>query len=68
MFFFSCVKIKSVRETFFLPFCEFYHGHEIAFTHTFLQVFTGGPNFSRVLLRFFSRMDFCIHWRDIDIF
>ena len=57
-FFFSCVKIKSVRETFFGPFFEFFHGQKIAFTHTFLQVFTYSQNFSRALLMIFSRMDF----------
>ena len=56
--FFSCVKTKSVRETFFRPFFEFFHGQKIAFTHTFLQVFTYSQNFSRALLMIFSRMDF----------
>ena len=57
-FFFSCVKTKSVRETFFGPFFEFFHAQKIAFTHTFLQVFTYGQNFSRALFMIFSRMDF----------
>ena len=58
VFFFSCVKTKSVRETFFWPFFEFFHAQKIAFTHTFLQVFTYGENFSRALFMIFSRMDF----------
>ena len=67
--FFSSVKIKSVRETFFLPFLLFFHGQKIAFTHTFLQVFTGVPNFSRALLRIFSRMVFYFHVEDfLEIF
>ena len=58
VFFFSYVKTKSVRETFFWPFFEFFHAQKIAFTHTFLQVFTYGENFSRALFMIFSRMDF----------
>ena len=58
VFFFSCVKTKSVRETFFWPFFKFFHAQKIAFTHTFLQVFTYGENFSRTLFMIFSRMDF----------
>ena len=33
--FFFYVKIKSVRETFFWPFFEFFHAQKIAFTHVF---------------------------------
>ena len=66
--FFSHVKIKRVRETYFLPFCDFFHGQKIAFTHTFLQLFTGATSFSRALLWIFSRTAFCFHGEDIAIF
>ena len=52
------MKTKSVRETFFGPFFEFFHAQKIAFTHTFLRTFTYGQNFSRAHFMFFSRMDF----------
>ena len=52
------MKTKSVRDTFLGPFFEFFHAQKNAFTHTFLQVFTYGQNFSRALFMIFSRMDF----------
>ena len=36
--------------------------------HTFLQVFTQGKNFSRALLKIFSRKDFCFDGEDVDVF
>ena len=66
--FFSYVKIKVCVKRFFGQFLGFFHGQKIAFTHTFLQVFTEGKNFSRALSKIFSRMDFCFHGEDVDIF
>ena len=54
------MKIKSVRETFFLPFFEFFHALKIAFTHTILQPFTDGQNFSRAYFRILSRMEILV--------
>ena len=58
--FFYYVKIKSVRETFFWPFSEFFHAQKIAFTHTILKLFTGGSNFSRAHFWIFSRMEILV--------
>ena len=55
--FFFPMKIKSARESFFWPFFDFFHGWKMAFTHTFFEFFTGGPKFSRTLVRIFSRVD-----------
>ena len=52
--FFSCVKTKSVRETFFWPFLEFFHAQKIAFTHTFSTFFTHTFLLSRALFLSFQ--------------
>ena len=66
-FFFS-VKIKSARESFFWPFFDFFHRRKMAFTHTFLEFFTGGRNFSRTVRRIFSRVGFFFHGREMKKF
>ena len=63
VFFFFCVKIKSVRESIFWPFSVFFNGVKSRFTHNFLNFFTHSFSFSRKL--FCSRalfFDFCIHF------
>ena len=58
VFFFVCVKIKSVRETIFCPFFHFFSRAKKFFTHTFLNIFTGTLAFSRALSKKISRIDF----------
>ena len=57
VFFFFCVKTKSVRKTCFWLFFEFFfHAQKIAFTHTFFTFFTHTFLLSRA--RFFDFQNF----------
>ena len=55
VFFFVREK-KSVRETDFWRFFDFFHGKKRFFTHRFLKIFTGSRAFSRALSKVFSRI------------
>ena len=57
-FFFSCVKIKVCVWFFFL---SFFNDKKLL-SRTFFCKFRGSGNFSRLLLRIFSRMDFVFSW------
>ena len=57
--FFFPVKIKSAREANLRPFFEFFTDRKVAFTHTFFQLFTDNPKFSRTLWRNFHGCIFC---------
>ena len=67
LFFFLRENQKCVKR-FFGLFFRFFHGQKIAFTQTFLQVFTEGKNFSWLLSKIFSRKDLRFHGEDSDIF
>ena len=45
-------------KAFFGLFSTFFTDGKVAFTHTFVQLFTGSPKFSRTLFRIFSRVGF----------
>ena len=55
-------------KAFFGLFSVFFTDGRVAFTHTFLELFTGSPKFSRTLFRIFSRMGFFFHGKEMSNF
>ena len=55
-------------KAFFGLFSTFFTDGKVAFTHTFVQLFTGSPKFSRTLFRIFSRVGFFFHGKEISNF
>ena len=55
----QCYSVFFPCESFFGFFSIFFHADgNVAFTHTFLQLFTSSPKFSRTLFRTFSTVGF----------
>ena len=55
-------------KAFFGLFSTFFTDGKVAFTHTFFDLFTGSPKFSRTLFRIFSRVGFIFHGKDMSNF
>ena len=59
---------KCPWKPFLANFSSFFTDRKVVFTHTFSQLFTGSPTFSRTLDGIFSRVGFIFHGKKIEFF